>query len=200
MKIHFCIPVIILLFQGSCFQGATEKKPEKGKSLFIQPFKNMPEEDVSYVMTEIKRKLPNLILKKEINYPAAAFNKERNRYRADSLIKFLAQQTPDGHVTIGLTNLDISTTKDGVKDWGVMGLGYQPGKACVASTFRLSKENRKIQLYKVAIHELGHTYGLPHCPVKTCFMRDAEGKNPTNEEIEFCPDCKSTLLNEGWKF
>jgi archaemetzincin len=30
-------------------------------------------------------------------------------------------------------------------------------------------------------------------------MRDAEGKNPTNEEKEFCKDCKKQLQKKGWK-
>lgn len=55
-----------------------------------------------------------------------------------------------------------------------------------------------MQLFKVAIHELGHTEGLPHCPVKSCFMRDSEGRNPTNEEKEFYPKCKKQLIDKGW--
>ena len=84
-------------------------------------------------------------------------------------------------------------------DFGVMGLGYRPGNACVASTFRLNAENKSEQFYKVAIHELGHTQGLKHCPDKTCFMRDAEGKNPTNEEKDFCQNCKKVLRSKHWK-
>ena len=129
-----------------------------------------------------------------------AYYPKRNRYRADSLINFLSKHTPDGHITIGLTTKDISTTKGAIADWGVMGLGFCPGKACIVSTFRLSKDQKLMQLFKVAIHELGHTQGLPHCSVKTCFMRDAEGRNPTNEEKEFCPTCKAFLISKGWQF
>ncbi len=80
-----------------------------------------------------------------------------------------------------------------------MGFGYNPGNACVVSSFRLSKANQQEQFYKVAIHELGHTQGLPHCEEKTCFMRDAEGGNPLNEEKDFCPACKSFLKGKGWR-
>ena len=57
-----------------------------------------------------------------------------------------------------------------------------------------------MQLFKVSIHELGHTQGLPHCVVKYCFMRDAEGRNPTNDEKDFCPACKTFLKQKGWNF
>jgi archaemetzincin len=87
-----------------------------------------------------------------------------------------------------------------MNDWGVMGLGLQPGNACVISSFRLSKTDLRNQLFKVAIHELGHTQGLPHCRNLSCFMRDAEGKNPIDQETDFCPKCKAILKKKGWVF
>jgi archaemetzincin len=83
-----------------------------------------------------------------------------------------------------------------VFDYGVMGLGFMPGKACVASNFRL--RNKK-NFFKVVIHELGHTTGLPHCPDKTCYMRDAEGGDHTSLENGFCGKCKKQLVEGGWK-
>lgn len=135
-----------------------------------------------------------------IPLPMKTYYQPRNRYRADSLIRILRDLTPENHITLGLTSKDISTTNDEINDWGVMGLGYRPGKSCIASSFRLSKTEKKSQFFKVAIHELGHTEGLPHCPEKYCFMRDAEGKNPTNEEKDFCINCKQRLVDRGWKF
>ena len=166
----------------------------------IQPFADISKEDVQYVFNELKKNYPHIELNKAINLPQLAYYPTRNRYRADSLINYLSKITPDGHVTIGLTTKDISTTKDTIVDWGVMGLGFCPGNACMVSTFRLSKDQQLMQLFKVAIHELGHTQGLPHCSVKTCFMRDAEGHNTTNEEVEFCEKCKTFLVTKGWKF
>jgi archaemetzincin len=80
-----------------------------------------------------------------------------------------------------------------------MGLGYCPGKSCVASTFRLHGNNRFEKLVKVALHELGHTEGLNHCPEKTCLLRDAEGKDHLNEEKGFCASCKKYLIKKGWE-
>lgn len=80
-----------------------------------------------------------------------------------------------------------------------MGLGYRPGNACVASSFRLTKKNKTQQFHKVALHELGHTQGLPHCPDKSCLMRDAEGGNPLDEEKAFCASCRQYLKSKNWK-
>jgi archaemetzincin len=166
----------------------------------IQPFDGIPQNQLTYVYNELHKIYPNILINKSISLPRKAFYASRNRYRADSLIKYLRTITPNGHVTIGMTDKDISHTKGNIQDYGIMGLGYQPGKSCVVSTFRLSKENLLEQYFKLSIHELGHTQGLPHCPVKSCFMRDAKGKNHTDEETDFCPKCKTHLISKGWTF
>ncbi|ULQ57110.1 matrixin family metalloprotease [Flavihumibacter rivuli] len=158
----------------------------------------MDKKDYEYVYTEFRKVYPQLQLKAPIPLPDDAFNRTRNRYRADSLIRYLRDRTPGKSVTIGLTGRDISTTKGEIHDWGVMGLGYRPGKACIASSYRLNPGQKQQQFFKVAIHEIGHTQGLHHCPVSTCYMRDAEGGNPTAAETGFCPSCKAHLTKKGW--
>lgn len=177
-----------------------EKEENPTVTILIQPFRDLKQETVVKVAEDIKKVYPKVKVLDAIDFPENTYYKERNRYRADSIIKFLNSKTKEGFVTIGLTSKDISATRGKIKDFGIMGLGYRPGKACVASKFRLSKENSDEQFYKIAIHELGHTQGLPHCPEKMCFMRDAEGKNPTNEETDFCKKCKTFLINKNWKF
>ncbi|WP_228452037.1 Zn-dependent protease [Chryseobacterium sp. G0186] len=191
---------LLLVFSCSEKQKLEEKTEKTAVTILIQPFKDIKSENVEKVAAGIKKVYPNIQVLEAIDFLGNTYYKERNRYRADSIIKFLNSRTKDGFVTIGLTSKDISATRGKIKDFGIMGLGYRPGKACVASMFRLSKENSDEQFYKIAIHELGHTQGLPHCPEKMCFMRDAEGKNPTNEETDFCKKCKAFLINKNWKF
>ena len=66
----------------------------------------------------------------------------------------------DEIVTIGLMHRDISTSIHGQYNYGIMGLSFRSGDACVVSTFRLK---RKDDLWKVTIHEFLHSRGLPHC-------------------------------------
>lgn len=175
-------------------------KDDKTVTILIQPFKDMNSETTIFLASEIKKIYPHLKTLEAIDLPKEAYYKDRNRYRADSIIKYLSKNTTEGFVTIGLTTKDISTTKGTIKDFGVMGLGFKPGKSCIASNFRLSKGNKNEQFFKVTIHEIGHTQGLKHCPKKSCFMRDAEGKNPTDEETDFCNKCKNFLKTKNWKF
>lgn len=181
-------------------------KPQKKLSIIIQPFDGMPESTVTVVAEKLKEiYLGDVIINNSITLPETALNQARTRYRADSLIRYLGDFVKDGQLIIGLTNKDISTTKGKYLDWGIMGLGFCPGKSCIASTFRLKGKNRVEKLFKVAIHELGHTQGLAntntkHCPDKVCFMRDAEGKDHLDEEKYFCSKCKPILIKAGWEF
>ncbi len=190
-----------IVFFALCVSSFTfSPKIHSTKKIIIdlQPFDDLPKDYLNYVHAELKKMYTDIELKKSMPLPKLAWYAPRKRYRADSLIQYLSRITPKGHLTIGLTTKDISTTDGAIKDWGIMGLGYCPGKSCVASSFRLSKDNKLLQLFKVSIHELGHTQGIPHCPNKTCYMQDAEGKNKTDEEVGFCDKCKNILLKSGW--
>jgi len=191
--------IILLIFVMTSFLSCNYKaEVNEPIVIHLQPFNGIPKSNVTFVHDELQKIYPHIEVNESIALPEAAYYKERNRYRADSLIKFLGTITPKGHVTIGLTDKDISHTKGKIQDYGIMGLGYQPGSSCVVSTFRLSKANLLEQFFKLSIHELGHTQGLPHCSVKTCLMRDAKGKNHIDEITGFCSNCKKHLSSKGW--
>lgn len=195
--------LILLLSLFSCTNINKEKDNVNQqivqKVIVIQPLGDFKIDQANKVLNEIKSINPNVVLRQNIPFPENSYYKPRNRYRADSIIKNLKNRIGDDSVIVGLSNADISTTKNGIKDWGVMGLGYKPGKSCVVSDFRLSVKNKNQQFYKLVLHELGHTAGLPHCKIKTCLMRDAEGGNPLDQEKSFCSECKSFLKSKGWQ-
>jgi archaemetzincin len=214
VKYRTVILFTIGLFLISCIGVSQKNKIEENSELksgegnsrtkdslivILQPFEDINGSLTNYVYLEIKKIIPLVKLNKPISFPSGAYYKPRNRYKADSLLSYFDEIAKDGEVYIGLTSKDISTSKDNIPDWGVMGLSYCPGNACVVSTFRLNKTKLEEQFFKVAIHELGHTQGLGHCRDKTCLMRDAEGKNCTDEEVGFCPNCKAYLEGKGWK-
>lgn len=177
--IKMCLATIAsILFINAfwtCNTTLSESKQTAPLIINVQPFGSMPQNLVQQMVDTLRKHYQHIKVLPAIPLPQHAFYPARQRYRADSLIVFLQQQTPSNHATIGITNVDISTSKGSIKDWGIMGLGFCPGKACIASTYRLNRTATASQLFKVAIHELGHTQGLKHCSVNYCFMQDAKG-------------------------
>jgi archaemetzincin len=135
--------------------------------------------------------------------PRSAWYAPRGRWRAERLLDFL-DRAADGHPGcdrfVGLTSLDISTTKGDRADWGIFGLGAIGGRSCVVSTLRLSRKGVpaatvRDRTVKVVNHELGHVLGLDHCPVPGCLMHDAEGTVRTvdGEDGTPCAACRERL-------
>jgi archaemetzincin len=136
--------------------------------------------------------------------PRRAYYRPRGRYRAEILLEFLAEVAPQGSDRIlGLTSSDISTSKPPHEDWGILGLASVGGQACVLSSFRCQKKARNAahaveRLAKTAVHELGHTFGLDHCPNRGCIMEDGGGSVlTTDRETDLCADCRAKLGARG---
>lgn len=139
----------------------------------------------------------NVVLLPAEPLPQTAYTAARKRYRADTLLSWLSRRATTGERYVGITTVDISTTKDKHHDWGVMGLSLRPGNASVASTYRLKN---KAAFPLIVLHETGHAFGLPHCPVQTCYMVDAEGGDKTSGMKGFCDNCTRYLQQKGWQF
>jgi archaemetzincin len=47
---------------------------------------------------------------------------------------------------------------------------------------------------KEAVHELGHTFGLGHCPDSSCVMHFSNCLDDTDRKgKEYCPECRAKL-------
>lgn len=194
MNHRFLIP-FLFLFIAACTNptvnkknlAAVKKKEQQEITVKIVPLGKTNEKFTKEVFEDLKKIVDNVVLLPHEEMPRSAYYSPRKRYRADTLIHWMSNWAKKNEIFVGVTMQDISTTKGDNPDYGVMGLGFQPGRACVASSFRLRD---KKNFFKVVIHELGHTAGLPHCPNKTCYMQDAEGGDPTGQEKDFCEKCK----------
>jgi archaemetzincin len=136
--------------------------------------------------------------------PKRAFYPVRKRYRAEKLLDYLVHQgSAEARVTLGLTSVDISTTKPPHEDWGILGLATLDGKSAVLSSFRCHRGAKnpahvRARFAKTAVHELGHSFGLEHCKTPGCIMHDGEGSVLTTDtEHDLCADTRARLSSAG---
>ena len=126
--------------------------------------------------------------------PEAASAHDRGRYNANRILDYLQQQYPNQPVIV-LTSKDICTHLNGVPCWGVLGLSNLGKPFSVSSVHRIKSDKANL-LSKVAIHEVGHGLGLPHCKsANPCLMKDAGGTIATikQQPMQFCKDCSRLL-------
>lgn len=206
------IQLIVLIISATLFSYCTSPiRAEKKHLIGLQPIGPYDKQRLQFIQNELQNFFKTrVVVLNETAMPAAFLNTTKGeRYSADSLIRWLARNTPDSiYKVVGLTHKDIFTTKyanGAIKKpentyavWGIFGMGFKPGRSCVVSDHRLHTSNTqqfKHRFRTVVIHELGHNQGLDHCPTKHCIMSDANESIKTidNSSNQYCKKCKDKL-------
>jgi archaemetzincin len=172
------------------------------RSVQLTVLGSFPEAATSQIEEALRQQLSVEVLPTERReLPAEAYYAPRKRYRAEKLLSALEARQRKHLGQLGLTEVDISTTKGKVKDWGVFGLGVIGGDSAVISTHRLRRDNPSAEVYRFrivtsAVHEVGHMLGLDHCTEPHCLMNDAEGSIRTVDTSTGAlgPTCQAALL------
>lgn len=129
-----------------------------------------------------------------------ALDSDRGQYNSTLLIRQLLEGLDqDCSKTLGVIAMDLFIP---VLTY-VFGEAQLDGAAALVSTFRLRSEAYGLEpdegllftrLEKESFHELGHTYGLVHCPAPQCVMHASTYVEQIDLKTrEFCPGCAEEL-------
>jgi archaemetzincin len=137
-----------------------------------------------------------------IPVPPGSFEARRNQYYSTMILKEMLGNVPkDALKILGVTDKDLCIP---ILTY-VFGEAQVGGTAAVVSLARLRQEHYGLtpdrpllleRLRKECLHELGHTFGLVHCPLRECVMYlsntvvdvDTRGR-------EFCTGCQTVVAS-----
>jgi archaemetzincin len=137
-----------------------------------------------------------------IPLPPESFEARRNQYYSTMILKQMLGNVPrDALKLLGVTDKDLCIP---ILTY-VFGEAQVGGTAAVVSLARLRQEHYGLapdrpllleRLRKESLHELGHTFGLYHCPSRECVMYlsntvvdvDTRGR-------DFCTGCQTVVAS-----
>jgi len=129
-----------------------------------------------------------------------AFNPLRRQYHSSEILKKILRKHPEADLKVlGVTDMDLYIP---VLTF-VFGEAQLADGGAVVSAHRLRQEFYGLpadpellheRLLKESLHELGHTFGLRHCPDYTCVMSASHGVERIDlKQAEFCLACAQAL-------
>lgn len=135
-----------------------------------------------------------------LKHPADAFDKARRQYDARAILGQLqARITAADEKHLGVTHVDLFVP---ILTF-VFGLSRIDSDCAVISLHRLRPQFYQSppspalvlkRLEKTAVHELGHAFGLTHCPDRRCVMYAATRIVDTDTKASnFCPLCRDVF-------
>jgi archaemetzincin len=172
-------------------------------TILISPIGEFSSELVAAVATEIERAFgyatETATALEDLSF---ALDQNRQQYHSTLILEQLAARMPDHCIRIlAITQVDLFIPIL-THVYGEAQLG---GAAGIVSTFRLNEglsavnitDRVRDRVVKEAIHELGHTFNLRHCPEHTCIMHYCRNEEDVDRKSdELCRYCKVMVEDE----
>lgn len=135
------------------------------------------------------------------NLPQGTYNPDRRQYFSSQILSEIRKAISPAkrEKVLAISDVDLYVPQLNF----VFGEAELGGHFAIISLARLRQsfyglpENRTLFLdrtVKEAVHELGHTYGLRHCPHPECVMHFSNSLQDTDrKEASFCQHCQKLL-------
>jgi archaemetzincin len=165
---------------------------------------NLRHEWVEELSKSVRLALPPIagcIVGSSLGIPPKAYDFNRRQYDADIILDRVLYQIPGEQKVLTVLDVDLYTSSQNLNF--IFGQAQLRGRVALVSTCRLNQKFYKIledktllfnRLVKEAVHELGHTFGLVHCPNPGCVMSfsnsvaDVDRKGPS-----LCKSCHEKI-------
>lgn len=159
----------------------------------LVPFAGVLPQDLADLIADLRRLGFAAKIGRTLTLPPEAYQPDRRQYHAEGLLALLRPQP--GQRVLGITNSDLYAGNLNF----VFGMADVAGRTAVISVCRL-REAADDAIYrervaKEAVHELGHTLGLPHCANPKCVMHFSNSLHDTDiKGMTFCPTCHERAM------
>jgi archaemetzincin len=156
------------------------------------------------IMEELKDKVGGVFhcpveIEADFGDLAQAYNVERKQYLSSELLASLGKAERASRV-VGITDVDLYVPRLNF----VFGEADIGAGTAIVSLYRLSQEYYGLapdealfleRATKEIVHELGHTFGLGHCPNNKCVMHFSNSLADTDlKEAYFCSMCRPKII------
>ena len=128
-----------------------------------------------------------------------AYDPERRQYDSSKLLASLGEAKREGRV-VGIADVDLYVPRLNF----VFGEADIGAGTAIVSLCRLRQEYYGVdpdeallleRATKEIVHELGHTFGLEHCPNDKCVMHFSNSLADTDvKEARFCDKCRPKII------
>ena len=166
----------------------------------LKPLGNIADE----IMEELKDRVGGIFhcpveIKAGFSDLAQAYNLERKQYFSSKLLASLEKAEGEERV-VGVADVDLYVPRLNF----VFGEADMVSRTAIVSLRRLRQEYYGLapdealfleRATKEIVHELGHTFGLGHCPNNKCVMHFSNSLADTDlKEASFCNKCRPKII------
>jgi archaemetzincin len=166
----------------------------------LKPLGNIADE----VMEELKDRVGGIFhcpveIEAGFSDLAQAYNPDRKQYFSSQLLSSLKKSEREERV-VGIVDVDLYVPRLNF----VFGEADMVSGTAIVSLYRLRPEyyglapNEALFLERATkeiVHELGHTFGLGHCPNSKCVMHFSNSLADTDfKEAHFCNKCRPKII------
>jgi archaemetzincin len=167
-------------------------------TIILQPIGDVDRDAIAFLDDELGSIFGAVVVGPATEVPAKALVPERGQLEGAAVLTALpAPETGSGDAVLGVIDEDLF-----VADLNfIFGLAY--GNRAIISLTRLRQEFYGLspnpdlfreRALKEAVHELGHVFGLPHCPDRRCVMHFSNSIADTDlKGSRYCERCRKML-------